>query len=317
MRRATSCLRTTMLWAAAAAAVFVSSACADDVPTLVSGGESASGSSTASSSGSSSTSTASSTSTGPADGTGTTGTASTGAVFVPPNPDFGGLYECDIWAQDCPSGEKCMPWDRESETWNATRCSPIVDDPGAPGESCHVEGLVTSGIDDCELGAMCWHVDPRTNEGICRGICHGTYEAYYCENPEEYCALGSNWLITLCLPLCDPLVQDCPDGKACYPIQDVLWVCGTDGSEDMGAYGDPCEVINVCAPGLTCVDASAVPPGLPCEGAAGCCTEVCDITDPLGDQQCMGAAEGQTCQPWYEEDEAPLVLDHVGVCTLP
>jgi hypothetical protein len=85
----------------------------------------------------------------------------------------------------------------------------------------------------------------------------------------------------------------------------------------MGAYGDPCEFINVCDPGLICLDAATVPPGQPCEGAAGCCTEICDLSDPAGDMQCAGAAEGQTCQPWYEEDSAPIGFEDVGVCALP
>ena len=54
-----------------------------------------------------------------------------------------------------------------------------------------------------------------------------------------------------------------------------------------------------------------------CEGAGGCCTEVCDITDPAGDQQCAGVAGGQTCQSWYEEGHAPAGFEHVGACALP
>jgi hypothetical protein len=247
---------------------------------------------------------------------GTSSDDTTGGGFVPPE-DLGGMQlECDIWAQDCPSGEKCMPWANDGNVWNATRCTPIAEDPGVAGEPCHVEGSGVSGIDDCELGAMCWDVNIRTNEGTCVDICLGTFEAYYCEDPSEYCAQGGDGLITLCLPLCDPLEQDCPGGQACVGIQDA-WSCAPDASGDMGAYGDSCEFVNACDPGLACLDSSTVPPGLPCEGAGGCCTEVCDITDPLGDQQCAGAAEGQTCQAWYEEGEAPAILEHVGVCALP
>src|SRR4029078_9155118 len=36
---------------------------------------------------------------------------STSISFIQ-NPDGGNVSnECDIWAQDCPEGEKCMPWD--------------------------------------------------------------------------------------------------------------------------------------------------------------------------------------------------------------
>ena len=138
----------------------------------------------------------------------------------------------------------------------------------------------------------------------------------YCENPDEICTVSGAGAVAWCEPLCDPVAQDCPEGQACYPIQS-RWECGPDASGDMGAYGDPCEFINGCDPGLMCLDASTVPPGLPCEDALGCCTEVCDISDPLGDPQCAGAAEGQTCQPWYEGGEGPAVVDHVGACALP
>jgi hypothetical protein len=181
---------------------------------------------------------------------------------------------------------------------------------------CHVERSPLSGIDDCELGALCYDVDPETLEGTCVPMCVGNERELYCEDPNRYCYLSGDGAILPCLELCDPIEQDCPAGQACYPVQDA-WVCAPDASGMLGAYGDPCEFINVCDPGLICLGASSVPPGLPCEGAAGCCTEVCDITDPAGDQQCAGAAEGQQCLPWYEEVDAPVVLEDVGACALP
>jgi hypothetical protein len=116
---------------------------------------------------------------------------------------------------------------------------------------------------------------------------------------------------------CNPIAQDCPRGQACYPIVDDWWSCVPDASGGGGAYGEPCDFTNECDPGLICVDVSYVPPGLPCEGAGGCCTEVCDIDDPLGDLQCAGAAEGQTCQPWFEDGEAPPEHEDVGACAMP
>ena len=44
---------------------------------------------------------------------------------------------------------------------------------------------------------------------------------------------------------------------------------------------------------------------------------VCSLGDPLGDDQCEGAAGGQTCQPWYEEGAAPPGYELVGACALP
>jgi len=284
-------------------------------------GESSSGSTTTS--GSSSTS---STSTGLADDTtGTTGLASTGepAVIFVPELDAGhDDFECDPFTQDCPPGQKCLPWGNDGGSWNATRCSPVADDPAAVGEPCHVEGSYYSGIDDCELGAMCWDVDPETNEGVCFAQCVGSLddvEVLICEDPDHQCVLWSTtWEagLALCHPVCDPLLQDCPADQACYPQEHSGgwdWFCGNDASGDAGAYGDLCEYVNVCAPGLVCQEGTV--PG--CEGVWGCCTEVCDLSDPLGDAQCSGAAEGQQCLPWYEDDDTPPGYEDVGVCTLP
>ena len=253
----------------------------------------------------------------PADDTSTPGTDTTGISFLP-EPDGGGVaFECDLFEQDCPPGEKCMPWSNDGgSAWNATRCSPIADDPAGPGEPCMVEGSGVSGLDDCELGAMCWDVDPETMEGTCMPFCVGSANDPYCEDPSRYCAISGDGVLILCVPTCNPIEQDCPDGSACYPVHDY-WTCAPDASGELGAYGDPCEFINVCDPGLVCLGSAAVPPGEACEGAAGCCSEICDIADPLGDAQCTGAAGGQTCQAWYEEGTAPQGYEDVGVCALP
>ena len=253
-------------------------------------------------------------------GSGETGAESgddTGVVFLL-EPDGGGVsFECDIFAQDCPEGEKCMPWANDGgSSWNATRCSPISDNPGQPGDECTVEGSGTSGIDTCDLGSMCWDVDPKTNMGTCAAMCTGDESNPICEDPDTTCAITNDGAIVLCLAACDPILQDCVEGQACYPIQDG-WACAPDASGETGVYGDPCEFINVCDPGYICLDASAVPTGEACEGAAGCCSAVCDITDPMGDAQCEGSAGGQTCQPWYEEGSAPPGYEDVGACALP
>jgi hypothetical protein len=244
------------------------------------------------------------------------GGGSTGVMFLV-EPDGGGIsFECDLFAQDCPEGEKCMPWGNDGGTWNATRCSPIADNPGQPGDECLVEGSGTSGIDDCDIGVMCWDVDPKTNMGSCVAMCTGDESAPICEDPDTTCSIANEGAIVLCLPVCDPLLQDCPEGQACYPVAED-WVCGPDASGELGVYGDPCEFINVCDPGLICLGAAAVPAGEACEGSTGCCSEVCDLTDPAGDMQCTGALGGQLCTAWYEEGSAPPGYEDVGACSLP
>lgn len=115
-------------------------------------------------------------------------------------------------------------------------------------------------------------------------------------------------------PSCHPLEPDCSEPEACYPI-DGLWQCAPDASGELGAYGDPCDADDACDPGLACLPTNALPPGLPCEDAAGCCTVLCDFSDPDASLGCPSAAEGQLCLPWYPPGEAPPGYDDVGVCS--
>lgn len=235
-----------------------------------------------------------------------------GGSFYAVRPDGGGLqFDCDVLAQDCPPGDKCMPWaDDGSNTWNATRCAPIANDPDAPGEPCTVEGSPASGIDSCELGAMCFHVDPETFEGTCVAMCTGTPMSPQCEAPEQACLIANDGVLALCLDTCDPLAPACDPGMGCYPsgLGDDFFCLPT--AEVPGTQGQPCEGLATCDPGLVCLDAAAFPD---CAGLA-CCTEYCDTSAGL---PCPGAAEGVVCQPWYEDGMAPPGLETVGVCTLP
>ena len=240
-------------------------------------------------------------------GTTTEGTDSSGFIV---EPDMGIPGECDLWAQDCPEGEKCMPFgEGGTGTWNATGCFPVDDNPGQPGDSCTVEGSGTSGVDSCDIGVMCWDVDPETNTGVCTAMCTNTPENPICTDADTTCVIANSGLIILCLPVCDPILQDCPDGQGCYPINDSF-VCAPDVSGDQGAVGDPCEFINTCDLGNACISADAYGSG--CVGVPSCCGQLCDVDDPP-----VCAELDQECVPWYEEGTAPMGLDHVGVCSVP
>jgi hypothetical protein len=223
-------------------------------------------------------------------------------------PDVGGAIECDVLVQDCPRGEKCMPWANDGGgTWNATRCSPLDDSPDAPGEPCTVEGSGTSGIDSCALGAMCFDVDPETNEGTCVELCSGTPADPQCDQADHACFIGNDGVLPLCLLTCDPLVATCPDGEACVPLADGFFCITTFGMP--GAQGEPCLGAGTCDPGLVCLDGSVV---LDC-ASTECCTAFCDTSGA----PCPGADQGVTCQPWYEPGGAPPGLETLGACVLP
>jgi hypothetical protein len=241
------------------------------------------------------------------------GSSGDGANFIL-EPDGNAVAnECDIWAQDCMQGEKCMPWANDGAgSWNATRCSPLDRNPAQPGDPCMVEGSGVSGIDDCDISTMCWDVDPETNMGTCVQFCSGSEANPVCEDPTTSCVIANEGVLILCLPGCDPLVQDCMEGNACYPSNDTF-VCGPDASQDQGVYADPCEFVNVCDPGLFCANAELVPD---C-ASTSCCSPYCDTSDPDASAACPGSAAGQECVPWFEEGQVPPGFENVGACGIP
>jgi hypothetical protein len=243
---------------------------------------------------------------------GTSGDTGADCNFICPEETGGNEFECDILTQDCLDGEKCMPWANDGgNSWNATRCSPISDNPAQVGDPCAVEGSGVSGVDDCDLGSMCWDVDPETNTGTCVAMCTGDPAAPLCDDPNTTCVNVNDGAIVLCLPACDPLLQDCPEGQACYGVNEAF-TCVPDASGETGVYGDPCEYLNVCDPGLFCANAEGVPG---CSASVGCCSEFCDLESADGDAQCSGVAEGQACVAWTD-DPSPG-LEAVGACVIP
>lgn len=227
--------------------------------------------------------------------------------------DTSGTESCSTFDPQCEPGTKCNPYaDDGGAFWNALGCFPLDRDPVGVGSPCTVEGHPASGVDDCEAGAMCWDVDPDTNEGVCRPFCTGSEGNAICENPGTTCATAFDDVVNLCLAVCDPLLQDCLQNYACAPL-DEAFVCALDvsgGGE--GGYGSDCDAFNACNPGLFC----ASPPQVPdCSGAAaGCCTEFCDMSDP--NVECAGSASGQECIRWFDEGQAPPGYEDVGYCGL-
>lgn len=235
----------------------------------------------------------------------TTGGVATGISFIE-DPDPNGL-ECSTWEQDCPDGEKCNAWaDDGGPSWNATHCVPLDPAPRQIGQSCEVLGSGVSGVDDCVEGAICWDVDAQTLVGTCVGYCEGTPANPQC-GAGLSCVVSNAGVLPLCLPSCDPVVQNCGPGQGCYPV-DGSFTCAPDASGPAGAYPDPCVSINTCDPGLACIGAAAVPG---CAGALGCCSPFCDTGAP---NTCP--AVDQQCAPWFQQGQAPPGYDHLGVCAV-
>ncbi|MCA9711938.1 MAG: ribulose phosphate epimerase [Myxococcales bacterium] len=237
---------------------------------------------------------------------GSSGNASVGFIE---DPDGGGIdFECDLWAQDCPEGQKCMPWANDGgSAWNATRCSDVDPNPGQPGDSCTVEGNGVSGIDTCDTAVMCWDVDGETNTGTCVAMCTGDESNPSCDDPDTSCAIANDGAIILCLPNCDPVLQDCAEGQACYPIGEIF-TCAPDASGEMGGAGDPCEYINACDAGNFCGNPAANTTTCTDQGALGCCIPFCEVSN----NQCDN---GEMCLNWYEMGMIPPGFEDTGFCT--
>ena len=227
-------------------------------------------------------------------------------IDVPDDPPGS---ECSTFEQDCPDGFKCMPWANDGGgSWNATRCAPLDPNAAQVGDPCSVEGSGVSGVDNCELGAMCWRVDAATNTGTCIELCGCSAENPICETPNSFCSITNQGALAICLSVCNPLDPDsCSEGDGCY-FTSGYFVCAADASGEAGNVGDPCQFLNVCNPGLMCVAGSSFPG---CN-AQGCCSSLCTVGD---DSPCV---DGQACVAMYDEGQAPdACLAEVGACVIP
>jgi hypothetical protein len=230
-----------------------------------------------------------------------------GSSFIVMDDVPTGNIECDVFAQDCPDGQKCMPWANDGgNSWNAAKCTPVNAMPKQTGDTCQAEGDGLSGVDDCDIGLICWFLDAE-NKGTCADMCDGTPEAATCPDPTQVCDISNDGVIIICLNTCNPLVQDCPEGQICFFDGASDFICDFDASGDEGQYLDGCAYVNDCDYGLYCED-QAVVPG--CMTPTGCCTPYCSLAEPM-------CPEGAMCEPWYEGGSAPPGQEDIGACIIP
>jgi len=251
-------------------------------------------------------------STGEPDPTVTASGDDTTVGFIVP-PDHGGGPGCDTWSEDCPEGQKCMPFANDGGfAWNDLKCVPIVPDPDQFGEPCQAIGSGVSGEDTCDKHLMCWDVDQDTLAGTCTAMCIGSPESPDCEHPGTSCVLTGDGVLTLCIAECDPIAQDCPGDDLCIPNPASVdsFLCVLDASGEEGQAFDPCEYANACDKGLYCLNpelANECDPTF-----IGCCLPFCELNAP---NNCPG--QGLECVAWFEEGQAPPGLENLGVCALP
>ena len=228
-------------------------------------------------------------------------TSAGGSFYAGPNDLPSEPGTCDPIAQDCPEGEKCVPYANGGSVWNADKCVPVLGDKG-PGEECVLDGVM-EGTDNCGSDSYCWAFEADDNIGTCMQFCTGTFDEPLC--PEgAACIIANDNVIALCLPTCDPLDPVCADGEVCTWTGEAFQ-CIFAGDEL--PTNEPCAFLNVCAPGNVCVQAESLPS---CADAA-CCAAFCDLTDPICE------VPGTECVPWFDPDPPPAGYENLGACLLP
>lgn len=250
---------------------------------------------------------------------GTTGFASTGEQTDTTTDDSGrdfitkpdggsGAPECSVWSGKwCAPGEGCKPWANDRGTvWNATRCAPIPGDPDLVGQPCATKGNPLSGIDSCEARAMCFRVDPKSLQGICVAYCSGDADNPSCAEPDNTCVVGNGHAIAVCLPSCDPLLQNCVGEDMCTGNygEETGFFCipsGTPYINDASVQPAACSVGQVgVLPDL--VDG--------CVGDGPCCTDFCDLAEV------DACTDGLSCTPWVPKGTCPGACEE-GLCLSP
>jgi hypothetical protein len=189
--------------------------------------------------------------------------------------------------------------------WDASKCVPIMGDQQV-GEPCQWGGIVEA-TDDCDATSLCWDVMDVDGEliGTCFAICQGMADMPECPPGSRCSSCGS--CFPICIPTCDPLVQDCGEGLGCF-WANVSFSCIFTAGEI--PTGEPCGYLNDCVPGDYCVDAANLPS---CVGSS-CCTAFCDLQ--LGDAGCA-MQPNTTCVSFFEQGMAPPGYENVGICILP
>jgi hypothetical protein len=208
-------------------------------------------------------------------------------------------------AQDCPDGQKCVPYPSDAG-YDTNKCVPVLGD-GAPGESCTPGDA--EGTDDCDASSVCWRLGEVGGvvSGTCQPLCTGSEEQPSCPDG-WYCSVYGDDVRYICTWLCDPIAQNCPEGEDCYLTDNNTFACVWDGNTSIG---EGCMgYTNDCEPGLVCVDAEELPGCLDFT----CCTSFCDVA--LGEEQCE-AVPGTMCVPLFAEGHAPVGLENVGTCVVP
>jgi hypothetical protein len=142
------------------------------------------------------------------------------------------------------------------------------------------------------------------NMGVCTEFCHGTPGDPICPMGTS-CLIANDGSLNLCVSRCDPLLQDCGAGLACYWGPDINVFACIFTTQDI-PLGEPCMYVNDCAGGLICMPTELTPN---CAGPERCAS-YCSLAEPLCPQM------GTECTAFFD-GAGPPGYEDVGVCILP
>lgn len=211
---------------------------------------------------------------------------------------------CSLLMQDCPEGAKCAPGPGEYGTWSSELCVPLPANPKQIGEACQVVGSFDSGEDDCDEGLLCWVLggpDETSGVGTCFEMC--TFPDAACADSFATCVTPIDSPVSLCMPICNPSVPNCPAGEHCifFVERPVPAMCEKEPIPG-GPPFSPCANSYQCDPLLTCHFSSQ----MKCDQDSACCLQICSVSQ----QNC----DAGSCNPLYPPDTAEFGLDDVGIC---
>jgi Mg-chelatase subunit ChlD len=123
------------------------------------------------------------------------GTGGSGLTFIQEGDLGSSSSGCDPFMQDCPEGEKCVPYASSGGALDANKCVPVTGE-GEPGDPCTYAGVVEA-TDDCNAVGICW--DVQMSMGTCAGFCEGTSDAPVC--PQGFgCLIANEGSVAVCTP---------------------------------------------------------------------------------------------------------------------
>lgn len=182
--------------------------------------------------------------------------------------------ECDLIAQDCPTGQTCIFVILNDAPTPESVC---VDIGGTGAE----EGQPCCQPNSCDRGLFCVGAvrdgSTCTTQGVCRRYCCGS--STECSVGQRCEPLVSGFAGGICdfADDCNPVTQTgCPTGQGCYPnAGDVGCFAPTDVH---GGNGDACSYNNDCDPGFACFGEDP-----------SVCRQFCDMASP-------SCPAGHSCQ---------------------